>query len=196
MTNKYEYGTFYLSDHLGCLLGGYGLLIERLLVHGGAQHEEAQKAGDNRDVWNYFKSQLDQCIRAIKECDEWQVAYEFYILGSLAEATRDNRTPEEKISKYLAQQPLKIKQAGQATIKKLSQEYALSMWKEDSKKELRVGAAAGMAKTHIEEKYPQILHNVRQFVPKFSIPQKAQFHKWISEVAPDYAKKGGAPKKK
>jgi hypothetical protein len=78
--------------------------------------------------------------------------------------------------------------AEKAQLKQIVQAFAEDFWQKDSHKELRVSDMTDevYAKTHaVLGKNPIIEY----------LPEKGAVKDWLREIAPDYAKKGGRPKK-
>lgn len=128
------------------------------------------------------------------------IALAFFELGRTFQQT-ERPSDIELLSMLRASQvvlkqeyPLKRQQAVKDYIKGRFQSEAILIFNADSDNELRVGE---LAKTLYQglNNFPEVTEHYPEGKIKDLMPTVETVRKWISEIAPDYARKGGRPKK-
>lgn len=172
-----------------------------LLQHELNEYEQAQENEDDRIEWKIFKAQLDLCNIYIENGDTYKAMYHFYLLGYYARRAEEHFSGTEVLEarqallkKFDSELPFKLKEGYLKNLKEAVQKMALRLWESDDDQAVRVSKMAELVRNQIANENAPWLVEIRKELPKFSIPKAAQFKRWISEVAPPYAKKGGAPK--
>jgi hypothetical protein len=94
--------------------------------------------------------------------------------------------------------PLLMKNMSSKDVRELAQLMAEMLWTNDKNKSVRVGEMAELVKSNlVEEIYTsKLLDEDTRDLWKAALPETTDIYlKWIRSVAPEYAKKGGRPKK-
>lgn len=94
---------------------------------------------------------------------------------------------KKAVTDFKKGKPLFIKAERQKTSKKLAQGLALARWNFDTEQEIRIGEMCEL-----------IWHDFRKMADSLGLPKLKNdqaLKEYIKPVAPDYAKKPGAPKK-
>lgn len=166
------------------------------LEHQKFQHELATIEGRGNDAhWKTLKATITSVEEALIDDCNSEIAMRSIALGCAIEALQQpsNRILTKMIKAYISksrsERPLKDKNNRLAVLKCHAQSLAETLWYEDVNKELRI---TGMC----HEIWPELVEISDVLNFRDVLPDRAELLKnWIRPVAPDWAKKGGAPKK-
>ena len=146
--------------------------------------------------WNSLFREIKQAVNAISEKDMpiSLIAKAFYDLGRARESL-DHPTHEEmadlyksKLSSINREYPLRITNLGREHAKEVAQIIASKKWDNDTEQNIRIGAMCEIV-------CREIITNHKDFIDY--IPEKPDDMKsWLRPIAPEWAKKGGRPRKK
>lgn len=124
------------------------------------------------------------------------IAMAFLSLGAKVE---ESQFPSHEIiidalkadrSLFKRELPLKIRNAKATALKEVAQELAVSKWEQDKEKKIRILDMCNLIYSDIDIMTER--QNITDLMPLLPEGLKP----WLREVAPGYAKKAGAPKKR
>lgn len=194
------------KDNLN-LLGQSALNIERerlkrtpplddFLEHQKVQYALATENGRGNDArWKTLDATTTSVEKALIDGCNSEIAMKSIALGQAIEALQyptyhiQKRMNKALISKTNSEQPFKIKNQRLAKLKECAQSLAKDRWSEDINKELRM-----MDMCHAV--WSELVDAADDVKMRDALPDRPELLKnWIRPVAPDWAKKRGAPKK-
>jgi len=170
--------------------------LDDFLKHQKTQYVLATKNGMGNDArWKMLDATTIGVEKALTDGRSSEIAIRSIALGCAIEALQyPPYSMQFKMIKAFASTiksklPLKIKNDRLAALKEHAQFLAKDRWSEDVNKELRM-----MDMCHAI--WPELVDAVEEFKIKDALPDRPELLKnWIRPVAPDWAKKRGAPKK-
>ena len=155
---------------------------------------EAGVADDYR--WNSLFREIKQAANAISEKDMpiSLIAKAFYDLGRARESL-DHPTHEEmadlyksKVDSINREYPLRVTNLGREHAKKAAQIIAQKKWNDDIEQGIRIGDMCKIVDVEIITNHKEFM----DYLPENTSDMK----KWLRPIAPDWAKKGGRPRKR
>lgn len=166
------------------------------LEHQESQYSLAVKNDRIVDArWRALNDTTISLRRALIDGRNSEIAMKLVAIGRAIEALQHPpRHMQIKMfkaleSKQKSERPFKIKQERLRILKVCARSFAITRWSEDINKALRM-----MDMCH--EVWPELVEISDALNFKDVLPDRAELLKsWIRPVAPDWAKKGGAPKK-
>jgi hypothetical protein len=158
---------------------------------------------DTKDYrWNALRTSTEAATDALQAGDVTMIAMAFFRLGQAANDFSHPSVEEQwklslealqachyRVEKLKRERPLITKNGMLLAIKEIAQRAALMRWTDDTAKEIRLGEMcviifAELYKASKDKDWAELF------------PDKSDGLKpWLREVAPDYAKKHGRPKK-
>lgn len=170
--------------------------LDAFLNHQKTQYVLATKNGMGNDArWKMLDATTIGVEKALIDGCTSEIVIRSIALGCAVEAlhyppySMQFKMTKAFTSTIKSKLPLKIKNDRLAMLKEYAQSLAEDRWSEDINKELRM-----MDMCHAI--WPELVDAAEEFKIKDVLPDRPELLKnWIRPVAPDWAKKGGAPKK-
>lgn len=169
--------------------------LSEFLEHQRGQVLKAQEAGDTDNRWNTLAHQTEVADKALDSGNVSAIASAFYYLGRLAEELEQPTHSDmaelykAKTEKLRREYPLFEKNLRAKFLKDMAQAIAETVWESDLKHQIRLAEACEMV-------WPQLVDIAIRRDMQELMPDKASSLKdWLRPVAPEYARKGGRPKK-
>lgn len=170
--------------------------LENFLEHQKFQHELATIEGRGNDAhWKTLKATITSVEKALIDGCNSEIAMRSIALGCAIEVLQQpsNRILTTMVNAYISksrsERPLKAKNDRLTVLKCHAQSLAETLWSEDVDKKLRM-----MDMCHAI--WPELVDTADEAKIRDVLPDRPELLKsWIRPVAPDWAKKGGAPKK-
>lgn len=166
------------------------------LEHQKFQHELATIEGRGNDAhWKTLKAAITSVEKALIDGCNSEIVMRSIALGCAIKVLQQppNRILTKMVKAYISKsrsdRPLKDKNDRLAILKYHAQSLAETLWSKDVNKELRM-----MDMCHAI--WPELIDAADDVKIRDVLPDRPELLKnWIRPVAPDWAKKGGAPKK-
>lgn len=167
------------------------------------KHEtnELKKAHTNNDInfeWCEFEYHLNKIKENPPSKEQSENAYHTfwlgYYAGSLSHVIRSyeqHNALKSMSTQAASQQAIFFRNICRNQLKILAQNLALLEWEKPEHSKTRVSAMSEIIWNLLIKDGGKDYENLRKEVPK----THAGIKSWISAIAPDFAKKGGAPKK-
>lgn len=168
-----------------------------IVEHQFSEIARAKKACGQTDYrWKNLENSANTALEALEAGDIAAIAFAFYLVGEAANQLK--QMPDEQLTDLLTKGyltelkqhnqklPLLERNAKSKALKEVAQELAANLWEEDKANEIRIGNMCTKVWPALKELADRL--NIQSQLPKDIKP-------WLREVAPEWAKKGGAPTK-
>lgn len=202
MSNKYVHARFYRKPTY--LLGGV-ITSERtpvkfstLLQHEEDELKKARTEGDADKEWSEFEYHLNQIKEKMPSDKHSTSYYHTFWLGFYAGSLSHYVSTDEQhqalsalCSQSKSQLALRFRNICREQVKTLAQNLAEMEWAKPEHSQTKVSAMSELIFNLISKYGGKDYEDMRKEIPKTSNGIKG----WISEIAPEFAKKGGRPKK-
>tara|TARA_R110001599_G_scaffold203973_4_gene401212 strand:- start:1708 stop:2343 length:636 start_codon:yes stop_codon:yes gene_type:complete len=159
------------------------------------QYIQALESGAVDWRWDQFLEMTKGAEAALEDGDISLIATAFYELGKAAEKLRHPDHDEmaelytAKVDKMRREYPIFKRNLEIDFLKKMSQSIAELAWRDDIDQAIRLSEACEMV-------WPQLVEMAVRRDMQDLLPDKASsLRDWLRPIAPDYARKGGRPKK-
>ena len=178
--------------------------LHRLCSHILDQAAEAPEEDDRVRLWDSIISSVGHGLQSLENADTENpdslaaLALRFYWLGKSTKGLEEVSEPEKisllkehvKLQKadLARSRPRLRREAGYETLREIVLSEAAAIWAADGEKEMRIG---GMAVTLREE----LLRRIDFDKWPCPCPTVATVKIWLAEIAPEYARARGRPKK-
>lgn len=173
---------------------------KEIIGHALCQLEKAHESGiakDDAHEWDALLKYISGAISALEHSDIVKACFYFYLLGAQGEHLAAPYGQEaNKKSKYEYEgrkrlEPIERRNAQIHVTREVIQDLAARFWEDDQAQTIRVQEMANRIWSYLRES---------GILPSFAkelLPSSAEgLVSWVRPVAPDYAKKGGRPRKK
>lgn len=152
----------------------------------------ASNVGISDDRWGSLPDRLTAVLEALQTDGTAKIAKAFYELGRTAE--RLNHPPSEeqlelykaKVDKQKRDRPIYMLNQKKKFIKQAAQNMAAVEWIKDKEQKIRLAAMCEIIYSKLVDS-----KEFTEMLPDLPIGLKP----WLRPIAPDWAKKGGRPKK-
>lgn len=170
--------------------------LQDFINHQIEQCRGAADAGDSDMRWFDMVDAIKKAELAIHNGDPSGIAVAFFDMGRKAE--RLKHPSDDEISEFMQvrfekskrELPLKLKNSKIRFLKGCAEIIARRIWEKDAKQEIKLIDAC-------EKVWPELIDVAEHYnVPRDYYPNDAAGLKpWLRPLAPEYARKGGRPKK-
>lgn len=161
-------------------------------------NKESLALDDASTYWNDVSLSSNELFEAVSRKDHDKTVISAYLLG-LAIGRLQNHIDGDVLKNCFQaakekddrEQPLRDKEIAYSAMKEITQVIAKREWEKDTSKEIRLGEMVQIV-------WPQLVDVVNGHKgEKYLSTRGAEgIRKWVKEVAPDYAKRGGRPSTK
>ncbi len=163
------------------------------------QINQRQTIETDRPEWEWLVRDLEYAECSLAKGDMHAACSAFYQVGILAAMFGDVTTKQRNFLFELAMEalarrwPLDERNSYKKVVKKFAQQIAKRNWEADTDRNIRIGEMTQIVWAElVDEKIPADTRNIIME----ALPNSADgLRKWLSPVAPDYAKKSGRPSK-
>jgi len=190
MVDKYK-----INDYLATINNRGDIDLLALLDFYWKEYLNAQKAGEDRDTWEAIKYRCIEAAYHFEQGDLRETSISFFFLGTADEEAR-HPTPADqaRMGRYAVEglkrlRPLEQRNLRKSHAKGLVALLANAAWKSDTDDVIRLGDMC--------ERIWALIHSLNVSTEILDeLPNNAQgLRTWLRPNAPEYAKKGGRPRK-
>jgi hypothetical protein len=174
-----------------------------LISHYKQKAKDAKASGDSRSEWNFMTAHANQALEALEKGKIDIACREFFHLGEVSDSI--NRIPQEDTeyafelmeAHRIRTAPLRSKVIFAKYLKHTAQKLAQENWQSDTDQQIRISEMADIVWGKLYERITtEFSESTRESALEALPDLPVGLRPWLRELAPDYAKKPGRPRKK